>query len=52
MKRLGKAYQSEIYAGAGHGFLRQQSGREGANLSATRQAWPRVLGFLRKHLGA
>jgi carboxymethylenebutenolidase len=50
MKRLGKTYQTEIYEGAGHGFLRAQSGREGANLRATRKAWPRTLAFLRKHL--
>jgi carboxymethylenebutenolidase len=51
MKRLGRTYEVETYAGAGHGFLRQQSGREGANLEATRKAWPRTLAFLRKHLG-
>lgn len=52
MKRLGRTYEVETYAGAGHGFLRQQSGREGANLAATQKAWPRTLAFLRKHLGA
>jgi carboxymethylenebutenolidase len=51
MKRLGKAYEPEIYAGAGHGFLRNQAGREGANLAATQKAWPRTLAFLRQHLG-
>lgn len=50
MKKLGKTYETEIYEGAGHGFLRQQSGREGANLRATEKAWPRVLAFLRQHL--
>jgi carboxymethylenebutenolidase len=50
MKKLGKVYEYEIYEGAGHGFLRQQSGRNGANLTATQKAWPRVLGFLKKHL--
>ncbi len=52
MKRLGKAYEFEIFPGAGHGFLRNQSDRDGANLEATRKAWPRTLDFLRKHLGA
>ena len=51
MKRLGRNYEVETYAGAGHGFLRQQSGREGANVEATRKAWPSTLAFLRKHLG-
>ena len=45
-----KSYESFTYDGAGHGFLRQQSGREGANLRATQAAWPRTLAFLRKHL--
>ncbi len=49
LKRLGKTYEYEIYEGAGHGFLRQQTGREGQNLRATEKAWPRALGFLRTH---
>jgi carboxymethylenebutenolidase len=49
MKPGGKTYEVEIYEGAGHGFLRAQSGREGANLKATQQAWPRTIEFLRKH---
>ena len=35
-----------IYEGAGHGFLRQQEGRDGANHHASVQAWPKTLGFL------
>jgi len=50
MKKLGKTYDTHVYEGAGHGFLRQQDGREGANLKATRQAWPAMLAFLRQHL--
>jgi carboxymethylenebutenolidase len=50
MKRLGKSYESHIYDGAGHGFLRAQEGRDGANRKATRQAWPRTVSFLRDHL--
>jgi carboxymethylenebutenolidase len=50
MKKLGKTYEPHVYEGAGHGFLRAQEGREGANLKATQQAWPRVLVFLREHL--
>ncbi len=51
MKRLGKSYESNIYEGAGHGFLRDQEGRDGANLKATKQAWPRTLAFLKERLG-
>ena len=50
MKRLGKRYEQEIYAGAGHGFLRQQDGREGANMKATQQAWPRTVQFFKQNL--
>lgn len=50
IKKVGKSYEPNIYEGAGHGFLRAQEGREGANLKATRQAWPRTLAFLREHL--
>ncbi len=50
MKKLGKVYETEIYDGAGHGFVRAQSGRDGANLRATQKAWPRTVAFLRKHL--
>ena len=50
MKKLGKVYEVEIYEGAGHGFLRQQGGRDGANMRASQQAWQRMLGFLKKHL--
>ncbi len=52
MKRLGKSYQPEIYDGAGHGFLRAQGARDGANLRASEQAWPETIGFLRKELGS
>jgi carboxymethylenebutenolidase len=50
MKKLGRAYEAHVYDGAGHGFLRAQDGRDGANLRAAQQAWPRVLAFLRQHL--
>ncbi len=51
MDRLGKRYEYEIYEGAGHGFLRQQGGREDANMQATEQAWPRTIAFLKAELG-
>lgn len=50
MERLGHHYEVNIYDGAGHGFLRQQSGRDGANMEATRAAWPRTVAFLREVL--
>jgi len=50
MKKLGKSFEVHVYAGAGHGFLRDQSGREGANLKATQQAWPRTVAFLKEKL--
>jgi len=51
MRRLGKRYEVHIFEGAGHGFLRQQQGRDGANMRATEQAWARSLEFLREVLG-
>ncbi|MEX2048082.1 MAG: dienelactone hydrolase family protein [Gemmatimonadota bacterium] len=51
MGPLGKSYEVEIYSGAGHGFLRAQADREGANLRASGQAWPRTVAFFRQHLG-
>jgi len=50
MKRLGKTYHPHIYEGAGHGFLRDQAGRDGANLRAARQAWPATVAFLKERL--
>ncbi len=52
MKKLGRTYEVAIYEGAGHGFLRAQDQREGANLKAAQAAWPRTVAFLRKHLEA
>jgi carboxymethylenebutenolidase len=49
VKSLGKTYEYEMFDGAGHGFLRDQSGRDGANLRATQKAWPRMLAFLKKY---
>ncbi|HEY4595445.1 MAG TPA: dienelactone hydrolase family protein [Thermoanaerobaculia bacterium] len=50
MKKLGKTYETHVYDGAGHGFLRAQDDRAGANLKATQSAWPRTVAFLREHL--
>jgi carboxymethylenebutenolidase len=51
MNRLDKSYEVNIFDGAGHGFLRQQSGQEGANMRASREAWSKTLAFFRTHLG-
>jgi len=50
MKKLGKPYTPHIYDGAGHGFLRQQNGADGANMKASEQAWPALLAFFRANL--
>ena len=50
MKKAGKTYEPHVHDGAGHGFLRQQTGKEGANLKATRAAWPRTIAFLKEAL--
>ena len=47
----GKSYEPIIYEGAGHGFLRAQDDREGANKRATELAWPRTVAFFQEHLG-
>jgi carboxymethylenebutenolidase len=50
MKELKKTFVPFTYKGAGHGFLRAQDGRDGANLEASRKAWPSTLEFLKKYL--
>jgi carboxymethylenebutenolidase len=49
MKELKKTYVTHTYKGAGHGFLRAQDGRDGANLEASKQAWPATIEFLKKY---
>jgi carboxymethylenebutenolidase len=50
MRALGRSFEVRMYDGAGHGFLRQQDGRDGANLRATEQAWPETVRWFRTHL--
>jgi carboxymethylenebutenolidase len=50
MKKLGKTYEVHIYEGAGHGFLRDQTARDGANLKATKEAWPLTVKLLKERL--
>ena len=54
MRSAGKSYESRIYAGAGHGFLRAQadSARGAANTAGSREAWPATVAFFRRHLGS
>jgi carboxymethylenebutenolidase len=50
MKELGKAFTTAIYPGAGHGFMRAQDGRDGANGAAALKAWPATVEHLRRNL--
>ncbi len=49
MKELGKTFEVHIFDGAAHGFLRAQSGNNGANMKATHEAWPLTVGWIRKY---
>jgi carboxymethylenebutenolidase len=49
MNKLGKTYEPHVYDGAGHGFLRAQADKNGANLKAAQEAWPATIAFLREH---
>lgn len=46
----GKRFTAGIYDGAGHGFLRQQDGRDGKNRAAAEAAWKATIGLLRERL--
>jgi carboxymethylenebutenolidase len=50
MKRMSKVYEPHIFPGAGHGFLRAQDAPGGANLAATREAWPLTIQWFRRYL--
>jgi len=50
MSSLGKVYEAFTYDGAGHGFLRAQQDRNGANRRASELAWQRTVAFLREAL--
>jgi carboxymethylenebutenolidase len=49
MKELGKTFEPHTFENAGHGFLRAQTGQNGANMKATEQAWPMTIAFIRKY---
>jgi carboxymethylenebutenolidase len=50
LRALGRTYVYYTYPGAGHGFLRQQTGADGANMNATKAAWPATIAWFRKYL--
>jgi carboxymethylenebutenolidase len=50
MAELKKSYTPHVFEGAGHGFMRQQSGRNGANQKAAEQGWTEALTFLKANL--
>ena len=50
MSELNKPFSPNILEGAGHGFLRNQGGQDGANMRATEEAWPLTIEFFRRHL--
>ena len=54
MRAVGKSYESHVFPGAGHGFLRAQSdsARRAANSEASAEAWPLTIAFFRQHLGS
>jgi carboxymethylenebutenolidase len=52
LRALGKTYSHTVFEGAGHGFLRQQNGMNGANLTATQKAWPATIAWFRRYLGS
>ncbi len=50
MKAAERSFEAIVHDGAGHGFLRQQDGRDGANAKAAAASWSRTVTFLRRHL--
>ncbi len=50
MADLKKTYEAHVFDGAGHGFMRQQSGRNGANQKAAEQGWAAAIAFLKTNL--
>ena len=50
MSRFNKTFVPNIFEGAGHGFLRNQGGQDGANLRATEEAWPLTIEFFKRYL--
>jgi carboxymethylenebutenolidase len=49
MRVLKKIYEPHMFDGAAHGFLRAQTGNNGANMRATEQAWPMTIEWIKKY---
>ena len=49
MRALKKVYEPHILDGAAHGFLRAQTGNSGANMTASEQAWPMTVAWIKKY---
>lgn len=49
-EEAGVPFEERVFPGAGHGFLRQQSAHDGANLAAARAAWPMMLQWFDRQL--
>jgi carboxymethylenebutenolidase len=49
MRALKKVYEPHIFDGAAHGFLRAQTGNNGANMAASEQAWPMTIAWVKKY---
>ena len=49
LRKLNVTYEPHIFDGAGHGFLRDQAGMDGANMKATEQSWPLALAWIKKY---
>ncbi|MGH7482546.1 MAG: dienelactone hydrolase family protein, partial [Longimicrobiales bacterium] len=47
---LDRTYEPHRFEGAGHGFLRQQDGRDGANARGAEQAWPMTVAWFERYL--
>jgi carboxymethylenebutenolidase len=50
LRSLKQTYDHYIFTGAGHGFLRDQTGKDGANMKATQDAWPKTIAWFKKYL--
>jgi carboxymethylenebutenolidase len=50
LRAMKKTYEHYVFAGAGHGFARDQTGKNGANMAAIQEAWPKTIAWFRKYL--
>jgi carboxymethylenebutenolidase len=50
LRAFGHTYTYSLFEGAGHGYLRDQAGSNGANMTAAQQAWPKTIAWFRLYL--